>query len=94
VTGGYAAIKYKAKDNMRDPNNNRKLTINQEYDQNWFIGGGLKFDIARNLAVNMEYNWQRADIKSQIPDSSVNIYHPVRFKTALHIARIGLVVKF
>lgn len=96
VTGGYGAIKYKSKAALHDfaENNKNETTVNEDYDLNWFIGGGMKFDVTNNIAINTEYNWQKADFKSQRPDRLVKNYHPARYKAALHILKVGIVAKF
>lgn len=97
ITGGYAAIKYKSKETLPDfaPLEPAE-TVNQDYDHNWFIGAGLKVDLADNMALNMEYNWQQFDLSSAIPNRGnfPTHYESARHKGDLNIVKVGIILGF
>lgn len=93
ISGGYAGIKYKTRTYLSEFFGAEE-SVNQDHYYNWFAGGGIKFEIFDNFAINFEYNYQPVSLESNIEDRLKYDYRSARYKTILHIFRAGLVFGF
>jgi outer membrane autotransporter protein len=92
LTLGYAEIAYKAKSAAYSGgsivNGNKSA-----YEGDWFYGAGVKFDLTKNVALNLEYNLQNFQAKTQVP-SQASYLNKISYISKLDVLKLGLAYNF
>lgn len=94
VIFGYGRLDYRTTAAGLDIDNNILTAQRRGHDNNWLYGAGLKINIEKNIALNLEMTSQQILLDADIPPESSDYLRDSSFAGRLNIFKIGLTYNF
>ncbi len=94
INVGYAATQYNSTSAAYDNSNTQILNASHRGTASSVtLGGGIKFSLSKNVALNCEYNYQKFHTKSQV-NNTINYIQKYKQIARSDIVKIGLSYQF
>lgn len=94
VTGGYSGISYRSVSDGVNTSNKIVTATRNANTGSFFFGGGIKFTLSKSLALNFEYNMQKFNARSAIPNGTADYISKYTQVSRIDIAKVGLSYNF
>lgn len=97
VTGGYAIVQYRNTLRVYNDilvNDNSVRSHRSGSYSSPFIGGGIKINLSKSIALNLEYNYQKLEAKAEVPPQVTDYIGGSKYMTRLDIFKMGLSYNF
>lgn len=93
ATAGFARVSYKTRGNGYDGSGKLVTADRSGFAATPFFGGGLRIALAKNIAMNVEYNYQKFTTQNAIP-SDVTYLNKQTTRTKIDVVKVGFSYNF